>query len=71
MIVIPTLGTGGREKIAIDNAVNFDKKKTDILAGFVFKKIQAQNISDKVAKKISELHQRGQYDGVEERETLT
>lgn len=27
MIVIPTLGTGGREKIAIDNAVNFDKKK--------------------------------------------
>lgn len=27
MIVIPTLGTGRREKIAIDIAVDFDKKK--------------------------------------------
>lgn len=41
MIVIPTLGTGGREKIAIDLAVNFDKKKQMSWLALYLKKIQA------------------------------
>lgn len=41
MIVIPTLGTGGREKIAIDLTVNFDKKKQMSWLALYLKKIQA------------------------------
>ena len=41
MIVIPTLGTGEREKIAIDIAVNFDKKKQISWLALYLKKIQA------------------------------